>query len=494
MTTHPSPSDDAAGGEHLVPVILSGGSGTRLWPYSRQTHPKQFLAFIDQHSLLQQTARRVAGCTLSGVRTAPPVLVCNQAHRFLAAEQLRQAGFERVDMLLEPVGRNTAPALTLAALHTVRDGDPVLATLPSDHLIPDQGAFCAALDEAVHLARHGRVVTFGIPPTGPETGFGYIRRGARVDGTHAVAAFVEKPPLETARAYVESGEYYWNSGIFVLRASLWLELIQRFRPDIAAQCRAAYEVAQRDGQFLRVDSAAFEACPSDSIDYAVMEHLGDPEGPAGAVVVPLTGGWSDLGSWSAVQAAQPQDEHGNVIRGDVYAEDSHDCLLYAENRLLAVLGASGLIVVETPDAVLVAHRDKAQEIRGITDWLQRQGRTEHLHHTRVHRPWGYYESIEQGGRYQVKRLTVNPGAALSLQMHHHRAEHWVVVTGTARITRDDESFLLTENQSTYIPLGVRHRLENPGMIPLELIEVQSGAYLGEDDIVRFQDAYNRVAT
>ena len=492
----------------IQPVILSGGSGTRLWPLSREAYPKQFLPLTSQHTMLQETVSRLDGLTAEHPRQAivvrDPLVVCNDAHRFLVAEQLRLIGRQAAAIVLEPKGRNTAPALTLAALVAQQTGDdPVLLVMPADHVIRDEVAFRAAVADAHALARAGAVVTFGIVPSAPETGYGYIRQGAALDATglNGVAAvldgFVEKPDAATAQGYLASGDYLWNSGLFVLRASVWLALIARFRPDIAECVQQTIATAAPDGEFLRLDAELFAACPSDSIDYAVMEPLSlAARTEAGtalprALVIPLNVGWSDVGAWSALWAVREQDASGNVLDGDAFVHHAHDNLLIAQHRMLAAIGVDNLIVVETPDAVLVATKEAAQDVKAVTQFLQRQQRNEYIHHQRVHRPWGAYESIGQGSRYQVKRLTVKPGESLSLQMHHHRAEHWIVVSGTARVTCDDKSFLLTENQSTYIPVGVTHRLENPGRIPLELIEVQSGSYLGEDDIVRFEDRYNR---
>ena len=472
----------------LQPVILSGGSGTRLWPLSRRAYPKQFLALVDDATLLQSTAGRLDDLG-DEVDVKPPLIVCNEAHRFLVAEQLRANDHTARNILLEPVGRNTAPALTLAALD-VLDEDPVLIVMPADHVVRDVAAFSRAVNAGLAHAAEGKVVTFGIVPDSPHTGFGYIRSGTGVDGdVRALQGFVEKPDRETAEEYVASGDYFWNAGIFVLKASRWLALIEDFRPDILTAVKQAYESGQRDLDFLRVDQAAFAASPSDSIDYAVMEPLS--QRPGECLVVPLDAGWSDIGAWAALWEVSPQDEAGNACHGDVMAVDAHDNLLHAQHRIVAAVGVRDLVVVETSDAVLVAHKSQAQEVKRITERLDAEGRNESEFHRRVHRPWGSFEGIDQGGRFQVKRLSVKPGAALSLQMHHHRAEHWIVVSGTARVTCDDKVFLLSENESTYIPIGTKHRLENPGTIPLEIIEVQSGSYLGEDDIVRFDDVYNR---
>ncbi len=502
----------------LQPVILSGGSGTRLWPLSREAYPKQFLPLTSEHTMLQETIRRLDGLDQEHPRRAigllEPLVVCNEAHRFLVAEQFRVMGRHPGAIILEPKGRNTAPALTVAALAAIRGGlDPILLVMPADHMIRNKPAFRAAVADGVTLADQGAVVTFGIVPSKPEVGYGYIYPGepyysgelyaveARgvgpLDGlaghAYRLDAFVEKPDLETAQGYLASGRYLWNSGIFVLKASLWLSLIERLRPDIAQAAAHAYADGRVAGQFFGLDAAAFATCPSDSIDYAVMEHIAGEariKAPA-AIVIPLDAGWSDVGAWSALWEVREQDASGNVLDGDAFVHDANNNLLIARHRMVAVVGVDDLIVVETPDAVLVVKKDRAQDVKVVTQFLEHAGRHEFRHHQRVHRPWGAYESIGQGGRYQVKRLSVKPSESLSLQMHHHRAEHWVVVSGTARVTCDDKSFLITENQSTYIPVGSLHRLENPGTIPLEIIEVQSGSYLGEDDIVRFEDAYER---
>ncbi len=488
----------------LQPVILSGGSGTRLWPLSREAYPKQFLPLTSTYTMLQETVRRLDGLEAEhphdGMGMLDPIVVCNDAHRFLVAEQMRLIGRHPAAIILEPKGRNTAPALTLAALAATRDGkDPVLLVMPADHTIANEPGFRAAVADGFNLARKGAVITFGIVPSAPETGYGYIRQGAACPDPQCVGAaylldgFVEKPDAQTAQGYLESGDYLWNSGIFMMTASLWLSLIERFRPDIAEGSAHALGEGSDDGEFVRLGAAAFAACPSDSIDYAVMERIAgaQAEGETQALVLPLNVGWSDVGAWSALWEVREQDSAGNVLDGDAFVHDAHNNLLMAKSRMLAAVGVDDLIVVETPDAVLVTRKDRAQDVKAVTQFLQREQRMEHRHHQKVHRPWGDFEGIGQGPRYQVKRLTVKPGESLSLQMHHHRAEHWVVVTGTARVTCDDKAFLLTENQSTYIPLGSKHRLENPGSITLEIIEVQSGGYLGEDDIVRFEDVYRR---
>ncbi|MEX2480410.1 MAG: mannose-1-phosphate guanylyltransferase/mannose-6-phosphate isomerase [Gammaproteobacteria bacterium] len=479
--------------ETIVPVILAGGGGTRLWPLSRGYYPKQFLAVGGEESLLQQTARRLEG--FDGGTLAPAIVVCNEQHRFLVAEQLRVLGREDADLLLEPVGRNTAPAITAAAFRARRDGDdPILVVTPADHLVADRAAFRAALTAGVHQATSGDIVTFGVRPTRPETGYGYIETGAELGTSepacHRLQRFREKPDAATAQSYLDSGHFRWNAGIFIVRASVWLARAHEFCPAIAAAAEAAVAAGREDGDFFRLDKEAFAAGPADSIDYAVMEPLSATG--AGAAVVTLDAGWSDVGSWASLWQVSDKDESGNVVHGDVCLIDSKDNLVHADHRLVATLGCDNLAIVETADAVLVADKRRTEEVKAVVDWLSQQNREERLTHRRVYRPWGSYEGIDGGNRFQVKRISVKPGAALSLQMHHHRAEHWIVVSGTAKVTRGDEIFLLTENQSTYIPLGVSHRLENPGTIALDLIEVQSGAYLGEDDIVRFEDRYNRV--
>ncbi|OYT97732.1 MAG: mannose-1-phosphate guanylyltransferase/mannose-6-phosphate isomerase [Pseudomonas sp. PGPPP3] len=468
----------------IIPIVMAGGSGSRLWPLSRQLNPKQFLPLADADlSMLQATIQRLAGLDIG-----LPRLICNEQHRFLAAEQLRLLGMEQASILLEPVGRNTAPAVALAALQAVADGsDPVLLVLAADHLIADVAAFQASILSALPLAQAGKLVTFGIVPTHAETGYGYIEQGAAVGGGgYAVSRFVEKPDLVTAQAYLGSGSYLWNSGMFMFRASRYLAELELFRPDILAACRTALAGGTQDMHFTRVDAAAFAACPDESIDYAVMEKTD------AAVMVPLDAGWSDIGSWSALWDVSDKDAQGNVFKGDVLDQQSHNTYVHASNRLVATLGVSDLVIVETKDAVLVAHKDQVQDVKKIVERLKAAGRSEHLNNREVYRPWGVYDAIDNGHRYQVKRITVKPGAKLSLQMHHHRAEHWIVVSGTAKVTNGETTFLVTENQSTYIPIGQVHSLENPGVIPLELIEVQSGSYLGEDDIVRFADNYGRV--
>ncbi|MFM7799826.1 MAG: mannose-1-phosphate guanylyltransferase/mannose-6-phosphate isomerase [Planctomycetota bacterium] len=490
----------------IIPVILSGGSGTRLWPLSREHFPKQLLPLAGgSETMLQATVVRTGGLPEVGA----PVVVCNEAHRFMVAEQLRQAGVEGARIVLEPVGRNTAPAIAVAAHAALAvagaaeagaaDADPLLLVLPADHVVRDVAAFQAAVRAALPAAEAGRLATFGVVPEGPETGYGYIRRtaeplaglsgaadgGAGGGAVYPIDRFVEKPDLTTAERFVASGEYYWNSGMFLFGARRYLRELEAQAPDIAAAAAAAFTAARSDLDFVRLDAETFGACRSDSIDYAVMEKTRD------AVVVPLAAGWSDVGSWSSLHAAVGSDADGNVLRGDVIAEDTRDSFVFSESRLVATVGLDSHVVVETKDAVLVAPRDRVQDVKALVARIKAAGRSEHSLHREVFRPWGSYDSVENGERYQVKRLSVNPGASMSLQLHHHRAEHWIVVSGTARITRGEEVFLLEENQSTYIPVGAKHRIENPGKIPLHIIEVQSGSYLGEDDIVRFEDRYGR---
>jgi mannose-1-phosphate guanylyltransferase/mannose-6-phosphate isomerase len=466
----------------LIPVLLSGGVGSRLWPVSREGRPKQFLPMAGQGSMLQQTQRRLAGFD-----TSPPIVVCNEEHRFLVAEQLREVGVDVGRIILEPEGRNTAPAIALAALAAIEeDPDAQLLVLPADHYIADGAAFHAAVGVAMGLAAENKLVTFGVVPTSPETGYGYIRCGADLgDNAAELAEFVEKPDLATAEDYLAAGNYLWNSGMFLFRADRYLEALAAHRGDIDAACRSAMAEAEADMDFLRPGREAFLASPSDSIDYAVMEHT-----DAGAVV-PLDCGWSDIGAWSALWDIGDKDEAGNVVAGDVLLDDTRDSYVHSESRLVTTTGVEGLVVVETADAVLVADRDRVQNVKNLVKSLQSAGRSEASVHQRVFRPWGSYESLVTADRFQVKRIIVNPGQKLSLQKHFHRAEHWIVVQGTAEVTRDEEVFTLREDQSTYIPLGTVHRLANPGKIPLELIEVQSGSYLGEDDIVRFEDVYGR---
>lgn len=475
----------------IIPVVLSGGSGTRLWPLSREKYPKQLLPLVGDLSMLQATVARMDGIP----DLAEPLLVCNEEHRFVVAEQLRLLG-KQGKVILEPCGRNTAPALTLAALWAQQQGDnPVLVVMPADHVILEGDIFREAVAKAAKLAETGIAVTFGITPDCPETGYGYIQQGTALGGkcgAFKLAGFVEKPNREAAEKYLDSGDYLWNSGIFVMHALTWLNALEVCRPDILQACRAALQGGGQDGDFIRVDRKLFEQCPSDSIDYAVMEHLsvanaGLPE----SAVIPLAAGWSDVGAWDALWKVLPKCDQGNAFRGDVMLEGCRDTLVVSESRLVACIGLTNLVVVETDDAVLVAHHDSTQDVKKIVDRLKAEKRSVAQWHRKVYRPWGWYDGVDSGQRFQVKRIGVKPGASLSLQMHHHRAEHWIVVSGTAKVTKGEEVFLVTENQSTYIPLGVTHRLENPGVVPLEMIEVQSGSYLGEDDIVRFEDTYGR---
>jgi len=529
----------------LIPVILSGGAGSRLWPLSRELYPKQLLPLIGPQTLLQDTIARLEGVN----NLSAPMIVCNDAHRFMVAEQIRLLGVDQSTIILEPCGRNTAPAVAVAALHALQqEDDPLLLILPADHLIKDVAAFQHGVAAAVELAQQDKLVTFGIVPEGPETGYGYIRRGMPLEGgseqrtvsseqrtvsseqrtvsseqrtvsseqrtvsseqctvssektitahglpltahdllltAYQVATFVEKPDLATAQRYLDSGDYYWNSGMFMFRASRFVEELKKYNPGMLQACQKAVSGMTEDLDFLRLDKDQFSACPADSIDYAVMEKTDS------AVVIPLSAGWSDIGSWSALWEVQQQDQQGNVSFGDVLTHDTRNSYLHATHRLLAAVGVEDLVVVETADAILVAKKDQVQNVKKIVEQLKESHRNEFLLHRRVNRPWGAYEGIDVGERFQVKRITVNPGASLSLQKHHHRAEHWIVVNGTARIICDDKVLILSENQSTYIPLGAVHRLENPGKIPLEMIEVQSGSYLGEDDIVRYEDDYGR---
>jgi mannose-1-phosphate guanylyltransferase/mannose-6-phosphate isomerase len=469
----------------LVPVILSGGAGTRLWPLSREMYPKQLLALTSKHTMLQDTALRLAGIAAA----QPPIVVCNDAHRFTVAEQIRAWGLKAAAILLEPAGRNTAPAVALAALKAQTiDPEAIIVVAPADHVIRDARAFQAAAEVAAGLADHGKLVTFGIVAHAPETGYGYIRRGDGEGPAYPVAQFIEKPPLDVATQFVASGDYFWNSGMFVFKAGRYLAELAAFAPDILDASRAAFDAARADLDFVRIDKAEFEKCRSESIDYAVMEKTRD------AVVLPLDAGWSDVGSWSSLFDALPADEEGNVLQGDVLVHDTHDCYVHSTSRLVTAVGMDDHIIVETKDAVLVAPKERVQDVKELVALLKKSGRSESSLHREVFRPWGSYDSIDNGERFQVKRLTVKPGGVLSLQMHHHRAEHWIVVQGTARITCNEKTFLLSENESTYIPIGASHRIENPGKVALHIVEVQSGSYLGEDDIVRFEDNYGRQGT
>jgi mannose-1-phosphate guanylyltransferase/mannose-6-phosphate isomerase len=479
----------------VLPVILAGGSGTRLWPLSRALHPKQFLSFGCTQTLFQQAVLRVAALASDQISVGGPCVVANEEHRFTVVDQLHGAQVTTGTVLLEPVGRNTAPALTLAALQACRSGaDPILVVTPADHAIADAPACTAALRQAVTIAAAGGIVVLGIRPTRPETGYGYIRTEANNDGaptTMRVSAFVEKPDLATAQRYVAEGHYFWNSGMFVLRCSTWLAALRRFRPDVIQAVEAAWDAQTTDGEFKRFPADAFATVPSESIDYAVMEPASRPASGIAVRMTSLDAGWSDLGAWDAVWQSGERDAAGNGVHGDAHIRDSRNTLVHATSRLVGVIGLDDVTVVETADAVLVAHRSRSAQIKDLVGTLTAAGRSETSAHRRVHRPWGWYESIDQGPRFQVKRIMVKPGAKLSLQMHHHRAEHWVVVSGTAEVTNGAAVTLLSENESTFIPLGQTHRLANPGKLPLEIIEVQSGSYLSEDDIVRFEDHYGR---
>ena len=461
----------------ICAVIMAGGSGSRLWPSSRASYPKQFLVLDQEETLLQATMRRAAGL---GIKSS--VTICNEAHRFFVAEQLREIGLLDA-IILEPVGRNTAPAIALAAFS--RKDDPLLLVLAADNVIEDEIAFNEAINHAIPLAEAGKLVSFGIVANEPHTGYGYIKKGAAVGDGFIVDSYVEKPPIEKAKEYIRKGGYFWNSGMFLFRASRYLDALKEFSPDIYNCCELSAAKMQTDLDFLRVDKVIFDTCPSDSIDYAVMERTSD------AVVVPMDAGWNDIGSWSSLWDLGDKDEDGNVVHGDVLAHNTNNCFFRTEDKLVAAVGISDLIVVNTKDAVLIAHKDQAQDVKLIIDELKTKDRHEWSHHREIYRPWGKYDSVDHGDRYQVKRITVKPGAKLSVQMHHHRAEHWVVVSGTAKVLNGEKEFLLSENQSTYIPVGAVHSLENPGKVPLELIEVQSGSYLAEDDIVRFEDIYGR---
>lgn len=473
----------------VQPVIMAGGSGTRLWPLSRAGYPKQFLVLTGNQSLFQEAAQRLAGLASDGLQVQAPLIVGNEEHRFLVLDQLRELRQEPGAILLEPMGRNTAPALTLAALQALEaGGDPVLVVTPADQTVIDLPAFTSALQHAVQVAAGGALVILGITPDRPETGYGYIRTVPET-GAARVAQFVEKPDLATAQRYLSEGSYSWNSGMFVLKASVWMAALERFRPDIASATRAAWAERKQDDKFVRPGKAEFAAVPSESVDYAVMERC--PGSDIDIRMVPLAAGWNDLGAWDAVWQVAPKDADGNASVGDVIAQDSRNTLVHASSRLVSVVGLDDVVVIETADAVMVADRSRSQDVKKIVNALEASKRNEHTLHRKVHRPWGWYDSIDSGARFQVKRILVKPGASLSLQMHHHRAEHWIVVTGTAEVTVGEKKIILTENQSTYIPLGELHRLRNPGKVPLEIIEVQSGSYLGEDDIVRYEDTYGR---
>lgn len=470
----------------MVPVILSGGSGTRLWPLSRKSYPKQFLSFSGSgKSMLQDTILRLKG--LAGLDQ--PYIVCNQEHRFLIAEQLRDIDCHTSEIILEPIGRNTAPAVAVAALKAAEvDSDTILLVLSADHAIKNVAAFHDAINKANLLAKDDYLVAFGINPDKPETGYGYILRNQQLgefEGCYGIERFVEKPSLEVARQYLESGEYYWNSGMFMFKASRYLDELEKYAPEILLKAKESLQKSKSDSDFLRLDEVAFKACPSDSIDYAVMEKTD------AASVVHLEADWSDVGAWPALWELLEKDKNGNIVEGDVLLHETHDAYVHSDHKLVSVVGLSDVIVIETPDAILVASKDQAQDVKEIVTKLKVNDRKEATVHRKVYRPWGHYDSIDEGHRYQVKRIVVEPDQKLSTQQHHHRAEHWIIVKGTAKVTINDKAFLLTENQSTYIPVGDIHSLENPGKLPLEMIEVQSGSYLGEDDIVRFDDVYGR---
>ena len=469
----------------VFPVILSGGAGTRLWPLSREMYPKQLLALTSDHSMLQDTALRLAG--IAGAR--PPLVVCNEAHRFTVAEQLRALDQTPSGILLEPIGRNTAPAVALAALKALElEADATIVVAPADHVIRDARSFQQAAGVAVGLADGGKLVTFGIVAHAPETGYGYIHRGAGAGPAYPVERFIEKPPLAVAEQFVAAGDYYWNSGMFVFKAARFLAELGSYAPDILEASTAAYRAAKSDLDFVRIDKAAFEACRSESIDYAVMEKTHD------AVVLPLDAGWSDVGSWSSLFDALPADEQGNVLQGDVLVHDTHDCYVHSSSRLVTAVGMDDHIIVETKDAILVAPKGRVQDVKELVNMLKKAGRSESAWHREVYRPWGSYDSIDDGDRFQVKHMELKPGGSISLQMHLHRAEHWIVVQGTAKVTCGEKTFLLSENESTYVPIGAKHRIENPGKVALHIVEVRSGTYMGEDDIVRYEDNYGREGT
>lgn len=466
----------------MIPVVLSGGSGTRLWPLSRGQYPKQFLPLVSGNTMLQETVLRLDG--LAGLQA--PIAVCNEDHRFMLAEQMREIGVRPAAIILEPVGKNTAPAVAMAALSAASEDD-VLLILPADHVVGNRAAFHRAVVQAEQLAQQDLMVTFGIVATEPETGYGYIKRGdTRYGEAFKVAAFVEKPDLQTAQGYLESGEYFWNSGMFAFKAGCFLRELEKFNPEMLAVCKAALRAAKPDFDFVRLDKTIFSTCPSDSIDYAVMEKTDK------AVVIPLDAEWNDVGSWSALWDVTAKDDAGNAIKGDVLTVDTRDSYIHSGNKLVAVIGVDNLVVVETDDAVMIAAKDRVQDVKEVVDQLKKLKRSEANVHRKVYRPWGHYDLVDSGDRHQTKRIVVKPGAKLSVQKHHHRAEHWVVVKGTAWVEKNGDKILVSENESIYIPLGVIHSLENPGVIPLEMVEVQSGSYLGEDDIVRYEDQYGRI--
>ncbi|HEI6964931.1 mannose-1-phosphate guanylyltransferase/mannose-6-phosphate isomerase [Yersinia massiliensis] len=469
----------------LLPVIMAGGTGSRLWPMSRELYPKQFLRLHGVNSMLQETVNR-----LEGISGREPVVICNEEHRFLVAEQLRQINKLSHNIILEPVGRNTAPAIALAALNAISQGDdPIMLVLAADHIINDCNAFQQAVRDALPFAEKGSLVTFGIVPTGPETGYGYIQRGdvtvSELSEAFKVKRFVEKPDIETAEQYIRTGEYYWNSGMFMFRAKRYIEELQRFRPDILEACKTAMKDTDADNDFITIDRDKFSACPDESIDYAVMEKTNS------AVVVSLDAGWSDVGSWSALWDVSNKDKLGNAITGDAFLHDTQNCYINTDEKLIAAVGVDNLVIVSTKDAVLVVDKSKVQDVKKVVEYLKQTKRSEYRRHRETYRPWGHSDIVVNEQRFNVNRITVKPGGAFSMQMHHHRAEHWIVLSGTAKVTIGDRTFLITENQSTFIPIGSLHMLENPGKIPLELIEVQSGSYLEDDDIIRIKDHYGR---
>lgn len=465
----------------ILPVIMSGGSGSRLWPLSRKQHPKQFLSLIGENTMLQETVLR-----LRGLETLAPSIICNKGHRFIVAEQLNEIDALGGDILLEPQGRNTAPAVALAAIKAIEKGsDPLLLVLAADHVISDVDAFHRAIEQAQKCADAGRLVTFGIVPDKPETGYGYIRSGKKIKSSEClfVEEFVEKPNLKTATSYVESGEYFWNSGMFLFKASTYIQELEKHQPEILSACKTAIQNAKNDSEFIRVDAESFLACPDDSIDYAIMERTEH------AAMIPLDAGWSDVGSWSSIWDVKSKDENQNVTRGDVKSIDTSNCLIDARDKLVSTIGVDNLVVVETSDAVLIADQSRVQDVKKIVEQLNREQRQESVQHRTVYRPWGHINLLQRGERYKSKQVTIKPHARLSLQMHYHRAEHWIVVSGTAKVCCDDKESLITENQSTYIPIGAVHSIENPGSIPLVMIEVQTGSYIAKDDIVRLEDLY-----
>ncbi len=482
----------------IIPTVLCGGAGTRLWPLSRDSYPKQLLPLASEKTMLQETVARMTGFTHPKVKvSSDPLIVCNEEHRFLVAEQMRCIGLEKASIILEPIGRNTAPALTVAALHATRNGqNPLLLVMPADHVIENINAFHQALATSLQPALEGTIVTFGIVPNAPETGYGYIQANHEApiaDQIFPIIRFVEKPDSKTAQSYLAASGYYWNSGMFLMQAGIWLKVIKQLQPAMLKVCIAAFEHGKKETDFLRLDRETFATCPADSIDYAVMEKLSYLSAPSTkGFVVPLDAGWSDVGAWDAVWKIGKKDHHDNSVTGDVLLEEAESSLVMSTSRLVACVGINGLVVVETPDAVLVAQKDRVQDVKQIVKNLKAKNRREGNGHRRVYRPWGWYDSLEQGERFQVKRILVNPGSILSLQLHNHRSEHWIIIKGTAKVTRGDETIILNENQSVFIPLGEKHRVENPGQEALELIEVQSGSYLGEDDIIRLEDQYGRI--